>query len=187
MADVPNKMTHNTVESVGILSAKSTKTGGMPAQHNIARLKNSFPASPLYKNYNSTKVAGLKNKILMNDVTPSDQGDAQSYWGYPQIDASEESPSGVDLSYAGAPSLTNDTVLEPEGEHPIVIPFFPILAPDILYFSDEQKGELDKERLLSIFVPPFTPFSGEGTLLDPSTTSTDIKGQSLGMGNVSID
>ena len=78
MSDIPNKMSHNTVESVGTLSDKSTDTGGMSAKHNLARLKSSFPDSPLYKDYNAQRVAELKKQMLMNDVMSNDQGDVKA-------------------------------------------------------------------------------------------------------------
>lgn len=182
MSDIPNKMSHNTVESVGLLSDKSTDTGGMAAKHNLARLKSSFPASPLYESYTSEKVAKLKKQMLMNDVMPNDQGDSQSHWGYSQIDANEEAPSGVDLSYSGAPSIKKLTVLKPGGSNvdSIVVPFYPVLAPNMANLSGPQKVNVLVPRLkLANNKQSVPPFSGDGTL-DPQKSSLDIRKLSLG-------
>ena len=170
-------MSHNTVESVGGLGGISTKTGGMPATHNLGRLKAAYPASPLYKKYDPEKVASLKKKVLMNDVTRDDRGDAQSYWGFPQTDANEPAPSGVDLSYAGAPDLSLFGNINPEKEPRIPVPYFPRL-PTKAPSPDDEFAEIVR-RYKKANQKSGSSFPGSG-ILSPKKSSDDIRKLSLG-------
>ena len=174
--DVPIKMPHNTVAAIiKPQSAKSTKTLGRLAEHSPGRLKDSFPGSPLFDDYTPASLETLRTKILQNDVQSSDRGDSQAYWGFPQVEPSEEAPSSVDLSFAGAPQLEKWTILTPEGEDEIVSPFFPILSPPSLSLSLPQKEALAKTRrqYVNNLMPNSERFS-EAASLNPKKSSEDI-------------
>lgn len=170
-------MSFNTVNSVGQLSSKSTETGGLPAAHSLENLQSAYPGSPIFKGtYSVSTVTSLKASMLTNSVRPGDLSDSQAYYGYPSTQTSDENePQSADLSYAGAPNITENTQPVAPEDHTLGSSFFPTLTPPTLDFDNQDLTALAATADAQEKKTSRPPFAGPGSSLSPSVSSSEIR------------
>ena len=171
-------MIHSTVEDVSpALSEKSTKTSGAGfAVSNKATIQAAFPASPMLgddPDYNATYVAGLKYRVITNQVEPDDKSQAAGYYGYATPDSDEPNPSSADLTFNGAPVIPS--VETDINGNKIASPYMPnLLPPDS--FSPVADNPVPVVLTVDQAAPGNTPFQGNG-LRSPKSAAEAFQGK----------
>ena len=170
---------HHTVDEISddaTSSSAATSTTGMLARSDKARLSAAFPASPIIGHaagdhpgsLTPAVVANQKRMLLMNSLTPSDIGDAESYYAFPDVVSTEEVPSSPDLSFGGAPNIV--AVATDVNGHPIASPYIPNLVPPDSFNPTVDNVDLIATQLFTENKTSFAPGTGDG-LLNPSVAS----------------
>ena len=178
-------MNNNTTKGTELANLLSGPDSVWKADSSRALLGYGFPASPMLgeePTYSPSFVVSLRPKLLRNmivdvpDLPYSDRGFCEGYWGFSTTESTPSTPSGTDLSYAGAPDVAG--VVADVNGGPIASPYMPNLVPPADIIAPQADNEMvavlatDRAELI-VSLPPGR---GLGHATNPSDTSALLKG-----------